>query len=121
MVNNIEHILFIGYRFVVESLNSVILGLTCAEKYISVEKAVSLTRLEEEFQVSLTITTPDSASQIKPLCKSTFMFLQTRRWGRIEWAHELSQQDTQARAAAGILFIHLNSSSSKTRSKAQRV
>lgn len=40
-----------GFIFTIEALKSVILGITCAERYISVEKAVYLSRLEEEYQV----------------------------------------------------------------------
>ncbi|EEB12033.1 ATP synthase mitochondrial F1 complex assembly factor 2, putative [Pediculus humanus corporis] len=83
-----------GFIFTIEALKSVILGITCAERYISVEKAVYLSRLEEEYQVG-------------------------KRWGRIEWSHELNQQDTQARVAAGILFIYVNSSSNLIKNKAQ--
>nr|XP_018905182.1 PREDICTED: ATP synthase mitochondrial F1 complex assembly factor 2 [Bemisia tabaci] len=73
----------IGFSFAVESLKSVILTLTCKERFISVEKAVLLSRLEEEFQ--------------------------TGHWGRVEWAHDVSQLDLQARVAAAIMFVYLNS------------
>lgn len=43
--------------------------------------------------------------------------LQGKRWGRVEWSHELNQQDLQARVAAGILFVYANSSSVFVRSK----
>lgn len=87
--------MFQGYIFAIEALKSVILGMTCAERHISVEKAVLLSRLEEEYQ--------------------------SGKWGRIEWAHELNQQDSQARVAAGILFIHANSSSCFTKNKSEVV
>ncbi|KAL0273566.1 UNVERIFIED_CONTAM: hypothetical protein PYX00_006205 [Menopon gallinae] len=80
-----------GFKFVIEALKSVILGISCCERFISVEKAVLLSRLEEEYQ--------------------------GKRWGRIEWSHELNQQDLQARVAAGILFIYANSSSAIVKSK----
>lgn len=38
-------------------------------------------------------------------------------WGRVEWAHELSQQDLQTRLSAAVLFIHFNSSSTLIKSK----
>lgn len=69
--------------YAVDTLKSVILTLACVDKRISVEKAVSLSRLEEEYQLKF--------------------------WGRVEWAHDLSQQDTQARLAASILFIYFHS------------
>ncbi|XP_012254845.2 ATP synthase mitochondrial F1 complex assembly factor 2 [Athalia rosae] len=73
-----------GYTYAVDVLKSVILALATAERVISTEKAVSLARLEEEFQVSF--------------------------WGNVEWSHELSKQDLQSRLSAAILFVHLNSS-----------
>lgn len=67
--------------------------LTCAvvDQQISVEKAVSLARLEEEYQLKF--------------------------WGRVEWAHDLSQQDLQSRLAASVLFIHLNRSENFVKEK----
>ena len=51
-------------------------------------------------------------------CLSLF---QSGHWGRVEWAHDLSQQETQARLAAAVLFIHMNSSSTFVQSKQQLV
>lgn len=42
---------FIGLSFAVENLKSLILTLCCTEQCISIERAVLLSRLEEEFQV----------------------------------------------------------------------
>ncbi|XP_044743435.1 ATP synthase mitochondrial F1 complex assembly factor 2 [Chrysoperla carnea] len=81
----------IGFMFAVDTLKSPILTLACVDRYLTPERAVLLTRLEEEFQLG--------------------------HWGRVEWAHDLNQQELQARLAAAILFIHLNSSSSKILSK----
>lgn len=75
----------------VDTLKSVVLTLACTEKCITPEKAVLLARLEEEYQ--------------------------TGRWGRVEWAHDLSQQDFQARLAAVMLVVYFNSQSSSTQSK----
>lgn len=83
-----------GISFGVESVKSLILTLAAVERYISVEKCVLLSRLETEFQ--------------------------TGRWGRVEWAHDLDQQETQARLAAAVLFIHLNSNSSIVQSKSSK-
>jgi ATP synthase F1 complex assembly factor 2 len=46
---------------------------------------------------------------------------QSGHWGRVEWAHDLNQQEMQARLAAAVLFIQLNSSSTFTQSKQQFV
>lgn len=73
-----------GFVYAVDVIKSLILTMACVDKRISVEKAVLLTRLEEEYQLKF--------------------------WGRVEWAHDLHQQDTQARLAAAILFIQFHSS-----------
>ncbi|KAF2894008.1 hypothetical protein ILUMI_12161 [Ignelater luminosus] len=80
-----------GYVFGVDTLKSVILTLACAERFLTPEKAALLSRLEEEFQLG--------------------------KWGRVEWAHDLNQQDLQARLSATVLFIHFNSSSWLTKQK----
>ena len=41
-----------GFSFGDEALKSVILTLCCVERHISAERAVLLSRLEEEFQVN---------------------------------------------------------------------
>jgi hypothetical protein len=45
------------------------------------------------------------------------LFPQSGHWGRVEWAHDLNQQETQARLAAAVIFIQLNSSSTFVQSK----
>lgn len=55
------------------------------------EKAVLLSRLEEEYQ--------------------------TDHWGRVEWAHDLNQQDLQAKLSAVLLFIYFNSKKETCRLK----
>ncbi|XP_067007076.1 ATP synthase mitochondrial F1 complex assembly factor 2 [Anabrus simplex] len=80
-----------GLVFGVDTIKSLILMLSCVDRHISVTKAALLSRLEEEFQ--------------------------TGHWGRVEWAHDLNQQLTQARLAAAVLFVHLNSASSFVQSK----
>lgn len=74
--------------FAVDTLKSIILTLAVVDRFMTVEKAILLTRLEEEFQLG--------------------------HWGRVEWAHDLNQQELQARLAAAILFIYFNSVSSKS-------
>lgn len=71
-----------GIQFAVETVKSVILALACIDRFISPEKAVLLSRLEEEYQLG--------------------------HWGRVEWAHDLSQQDLQARLAAAVFYVHCN-------------
>lgn len=73
-----------GFVFAVDTLKSVILAFAVIDQRIPVEKAVTLARLEEEYQLKF--------------------------WGRVEWAHDLSQQELQARLAASVLFVHFNRS-----------
>lgn len=74
-----------GFTYAVDTLKSIVLAFAVVKQRISIEKAVLLARLEEEFQMG--------------------------HWGRVEWAHDLSQHELQARLAAAVLFIYCNSSS----------
>ncbi|RZC38245.1 ATP synthase mitochondrial F1 complex assembly factor 2, partial [Asbolus verrucosus] len=85
------NIVISGFVYGVDTLKSVILTMACVERFLTPEKAVVLSRLEEEYQ--------------------------TGYWGRIEWAHDLNQQDLQARLSAVVLFIYFNSQSNKMQSK----
>ncbi len=80
-----------GFVFAVDTLKSVILAFSCVDRVITPEKAVLLSRLEEEFQLG--------------------------HWGRVEWAHDLHQQELQARLSAAIFYIHCNSTSYLKREK----
>ncbi|KAK7066264.1 ATP synthase mitochondrial F1 complex assembly factor 2 [Halocaridina rubra] len=71
-----------GFLYGVEALKSVVLTIAAAERRISSEKAVSLSWIETEFQIS--------------------------RWGAVEWAHELDRYDLQSRFSAAMLFVHFN-------------
>ncbi|KAL6263573.1 hypothetical protein P5V15_006362 [Pogonomyrmex californicus] len=80
-----------GLMYAVDGLKSVILTLATAARIINISEAVSLSRLEEEYQMS--------------------------HWGNVEWHHEYSKQDLQARLSAAMLFVYLNSHSSTSRPK----
>ncbi|KAG5683267.1 hypothetical protein PVAND_012557 [Polypedilum vanderplanki] len=80
-----------GFQFAVDTLKSVILAFACIDRFLLPDRAVLLSRLEEEFQLG--------------------------HWGRVEWAHDLSQQDLQARLAAAVFFIHCNSFSHFVKTK----
>lgn len=69
-----------GIQFAVETVKSVILAFACIDRFINPEKAVLLSRLEEEYQLG--------------------------HWGRVEWAHDIAQQDLQARLAAAVFHTH---------------
>lgn len=82
-----------GFVYAVDTLKSLVLAIACAKQKLSVEEAVHFSRLEEEFQLG--------------------------HWGRVEWAHDLNQQDLQARLASAIFFIYCNSSSTLVKQKTQ--
>ncbi|KAK8725760.1 hypothetical protein OTU49_010466 [Cherax quadricarinatus] len=82
-----------GFLFGVEVLKSVILAIAAAERKISSEKAVFLSRLETNFQIS--------------------------HWGAVEWAHDLDKYDHQSRFSAALLFIHLNTWQASSKQKAK--
>ncbi|XP_023591316.1 ATP synthase mitochondrial F1 complex assembly factor 2 isoform X2 [Trichechus manatus latirostris] len=83
-----------GIEFVVAQLKSLVLTLGLMDLRLTVEQAVLLSRLEEEYQV--------------------------QKWGNIEWAHDYELQELQARAAAGTLFVHLCSESTTVKHKLLR-
>ncbi|XP_071557124.1 ATP synthase mitochondrial F1 complex assembly factor 2 isoform X2 [Temnothorax nylanderi] len=80
-----------GLVYAVDGLKSVILTLATAARVINIPEAVNLSRLEEEYQIS--------------------------HWGNVEWHHEYSKQDLQARLSAAMLFVYLNSHSATSRPK----
>ncbi|XP_032429253.1 ATP synthase mitochondrial F1 complex assembly factor 2 [Xiphophorus hellerii] len=80
-----------GLEFVITQLKSLVLSLGMLDRHLSVERAVLLSRLEEEYQI--------------------------RRWGNVEWAHDYDMYELQARTAAGALFVHLSSESSTVKHK----
>ncbi|XP_011154831.1 ATP synthase mitochondrial F1 complex assembly factor 2 isoform X3 [Harpegnathos saltator] len=80
-----------GLVYAVDGLKSVILTLATAERTINVSEAVDLSRLEEKYQIS--------------------------HWGNVEWHHEYSKHDLQARLSAAMLFVYLNSHSATSRPK----
>lgn len=80
-----------GVVYAVDGLKSVILTLATVARVINVSEAVNLSRLEEEYQIS--------------------------HWGNVEWHHEYSKHDLQARLSAAMLFVYLNSHSVTSRLK----
>lgn len=80
-----------GIEFVVTQLKSMVLTLGLTDLHLTVEQAVLLSRLEEEYQI--------------------------QKWGNVEWAHDYELQELRARTAAGTLFIHLCSESSTVKHK----
>ncbi|ERE67707.1 ATP synthase F1 complex assembly factor 2-like protein [Cricetulus griseus] len=80
-----------GIEFVVAQLKSMVLTLGLIDRRLTVEQAVLLSRLEEEYQI--------------------------QKWGNIEWAHDYELQELRARTAAGTLFVHLCLESSTVKHK----
>nr|XP_015215721.1 PREDICTED: ATP synthase mitochondrial F1 complex assembly factor 2 [Lepisosteus oculatus] len=81
----------IGLEFVIAQLKSLVLSFGLIDRHLTVEKAVLLSRLEEEYQI--------------------------QRWGNVEWAHDYDMYELRARTAAGTLFVHLCSESSTVKHK----
>uniref|UniRef100_UPI00358F38EF ATP synthase mitochondrial F1 complex assembly factor 2 isoform X3 n=1 Tax=Myxine glutinosa TaxID=7769 RepID=UPI00358F38EF len=77
-----------GLEYVTLQLKSLLLCLATLDLQISVERAIFLSRLEEEFQ-------------------------QIAQWGRVEAAHEVEELELRARVAAGTLLARLASESTK--------
>nr|XP_008251893.2 ATP synthase mitochondrial F1 complex assembly factor 2 isoform X3 [Oryctolagus cuniculus]XP_051685608.1 ATP synthase mitochondrial F1 complex assembly factor 2 isoform X2 [Oryctolagus cuniculus] len=87
----VRSFLWAGIEFVVTQLKSMVLTLGLTDLHLTVEQAVLLSRLEEEYQI--------------------------QKWGNVEWAHDYELQELRARTAAGTLFIHLCSQSSTVKHK----
>lgn len=71
----------VGLRFMSENLKSYILSTSLVSKYLTVDEAVNLSRLEISYQ--------------------------TQRWPSVESAHEVDKLLTLARVSAGTLFYHI--------------
>uniref|UniRef100_A0A8C7F8E4 ATP synthase mitochondrial F1 complex assembly factor 2 n=1 Tax=Oncorhynchus kisutch TaxID=8019 RepID=A0A8C7F8E4_ONCKI len=80
-----------GLEYVITQLKSVVLAFALIDKHITVEQAVLLSRLEEEFQIG--------------------------HWGNVEWAHDVDLYELRSRTAAGALFVHFSSESSTVKRK----
>jgi len=70
-----------GLQFAVDGLKSLILAQAALKRFVSVEEAVDLSRLETDFQIS--------------------------KWGSVEWSHELDKEQVKARLAAAVLYVQL--------------
>ncbi|KAI5623166.1 ATP synthase mitochondrial F1 complex assembly factor 2 [Silurus asotus] len=80
-----------GLEYVISQLKSLILSFGVIDRHLTVDQAVLLSRLEEEFQI--------------------------QHWGNVEWAHDYDMYELRARTAAGALFVHLSSESSTVKKK----
>lgn len=80
-LHSLERWPLIGARFITQNMKSYVLASCLTERFLTVDQAVDLARLETKFQ--------------------------TERWTKVEWEHDLEEQCTKARVAAGTLFYHL--------------
>ncbi|KAL6475140.1 hypothetical protein MHYP_G00161800 [Metynnis hypsauchen] len=81
----------IGLEYVINQLKSVVLSFGLIDRHLTVEQAVLLARLEEEYQI--------------------------QRWGNVEWAHDYDMYELRARTAAGALFVYLSSENATMKKK----
>lgn len=130
--------LCVGLEYVITQLKSVVLAFALIDKHITVEQAVLLSRLEEEFQVWTRhiINAHTEIRKASWLCiQSPCLFLsssltndlfspplsfpspQIGHWGNVEWAHDVDLYELRARTAAGALFVHFSSESSTVKRK----
>ncbi|XP_042293759.1 ATP synthase mitochondrial F1 complex assembly factor 2 [Sceloporus undulatus] len=80
-----------GIEYMITQLKSLILSMGLLDKHLTVEQAVLLSRLEEEYQI--------------------------QRWGNVEWAHDYDLYEMRARTAAATLFVHLCTESATIKHK----
>ena len=72
----------VGINFITRNLKSFVLATSLMERFLKVDQAVELARLESIFQAE--------------------------KWSRVEWEHDVDERCTSARVAAGTLFYHLS-------------
>lgn len=72
----------VGVKFMTQNLKSFLLATCLMTRFLKVEQAVELSRLETRHQVE--------------------------KWSKVEWEHDLDEQNTTARVAAGTLFYLLS-------------
>ncbi|XP_067317607.1 ATP synthase mitochondrial F1 complex assembly factor 2 [Anolis sagrei] len=80
-----------GIEYMITQLKSLILSMGLLDKHLTVEHAVLLSRLEEEYQI--------------------------QRWGNVEWAHDYDLHEMRSRTAAATLFVHLCTESTTVKHK----
>jgi len=72
-----------AFNYMAECLKSTIVTVALLERYIStVEEACQLAMLEQEHQYA--------------------------QWGKVEWYHDVNEQELRARVSAALAFIYLS-------------
>lgn len=82
MLHSHERWPLVGFKYMTQNLKSFVLATSLKERFLNVDQAVDLSRLETNFQ--------------------------TEKWSRVEWEHDIDEHCTKARVAAGNLFYHLS-------------
>lgn len=83
---NFDFKTIIAFNFMCECLKSVILATALLERHLgTVEEAAGLANLEQSFQFE--------------------------KWGKVEWYHDINEQELLNRVSAGLLFVYLSNSS----------
>ncbi|XP_046348885.1 ATP synthase mitochondrial F1 complex assembly factor 2-like [Haliotis rufescens] len=81
-----------GYYYAVDSIKSLLITMALVDRFITVERAVDLARLEQQYQ--------------------------TQRWGNVEWYHDMDILEMRTRMAAATLFVHWCCENSTIKQKA---
>ena len=83
---NFDFKTLIAFNYMCECLKSVMLAVALLERRLqSVDEACLLANLEQSFQFD--------------------------KWGKVEWYHDINEQELVSRVSAGLLFVYLSSSS----------
>lgn len=69
-----------GFERLIHTLKSLILSVALVDRHLTVEEVVSLSRLEQEYQIS--------------------------KWGNVEWYHDVDLLESRTKVAASAMFIH---------------
>ncbi|XP_055875200.1 ATP synthase mitochondrial F1 complex assembly factor 2-like [Biomphalaria glabrata] len=81
-----------GYHYAVDCIKSLLIIMALVDKQIDVDTAVELARLEQEFQ--------------------------TKKWGSVEWYHDIELYELRCRLSAAMLFVHWCCESTTIKQKA---
>ena len=83
---NFDFANMVALNYMCECLKSVVLAVALLERRVSsVEEACELANLEQAFQFD--------------------------KWGKVEWYHDVNEQELTSRVSAALLFIYLSKSS----------
>lgn len=81
-LNSFEFRQLLGLQFIYDNLKSIVITLALASKNLTVDEAVRLSRLEQEFQIE--------------------------KWGNVEWAHDVDLNLQRSRVSSGLIYFILS-------------